>query len=354
MTQQYFQPDATIDGRYKIIEFHREGGMQQVYKAIDTRLNKIVAIKIPKNRSSMKRFSTSAVASARVNNPFVAKALDYIPQLATDIFVEEFIDGLSLDEYLNDYFFYFDPHIVTSFSLQLISGIAASHNAGVIHRDIKPANIMVLRNEGKFILKITDFGIAKLTESFFSVESITAPQTSSTILGAIPYMAPEVIHSPENASFASDIWSFGALLYHILFGKHPFGFGPSAVETILSGEKPSFEIPFSGKIQFESLFNQLISTINKCLSPDINQRPSALELKQELASFCFSDVPYKDDVLTSKGTYGNWGFTQEGFFVHPDSFWGKPEIFQTNTPLFFGTLENLNRAFPIIPLRQRL
>ena len=351
MNSHLLKPNQVIADRYIIEKYHGEGGMQQVYLAQDLTLNKTVALKIPKDKSGIKRFTQSAVASAKVNHPNVAKALDYIPSSSYEIYIEEFIEGYNLSTILVDYFYYFDPHLATRFALQISRGLAASHHAGVIHRDIKPANIMVSVDQDKMNFKITDFGIAKLVEEDFATAHRDSTKQSSTFLGAIPYMAPELIVSTDNASLKSDIWSFGALLYSVVFGRTPFGYGPAAVSGILSGNSPGFTFQFQLKRQFSYLANELTNVVRSCLIHDANSRPSADELVTIFNKICFRDLPYKSDFLLRAGQNGAWWHTQDNYFVHPESFWGDNSHIQMNMPLYLGIHDGFNRAYPIIPLK---
>lgn len=351
MSEHLLKSGQVVGARYAIERYHGEGGMQQVYLATDLTLNKTVAVKIPKEKSAIKRFAQSAIASAKVNHPNVAKALDYIPSDHYEIYVEEYIIGYSLDKILENFFFYFDPHLATRFASQISRGLAASHHVKVIHRDIKPANIMLSIDQDKMNFKITDFGIAKLVEEDFASSKGDTTRQSSTFLGAIPYMAPEIIESTSNVSLKSDIWSFGSLLYHVIFGKAPFGYGPKAISGILSGKVPSFDFTFQPKKQFVSLAKELTGVIQWCLAHNPDNRPSADELVSFFNIVCFRDVPYKSDFLGMKGQNGSWWHTQYNYFVHPDSFWGDNIHLQKNMPLYLGIHDSYNRAHPIIPLK---
>ena len=134
--------DDLIDNRYEILGFIGEGGMQQVYRALDLVLRREVALKVPKNSSAQKRFKRSAVVSAKVNHPNVAKTLDYIETDLSPYLIEEFISGKDLKEGLLQQLGIVDPYLTAKILHHLAKGVAASHNAGVIHRDLKPSNIM--------------------------------------------------------------------------------------------------------------------------------------------------------------------------------------------------------------------
>src|ERR1039458_6216122 len=141
--------------------------MQQVFKATDQTFDRPIVVKVPKNPSAEKRFARSARMSARVTHSNVAKTLDYFESDGRSHLVEEFIPGLDLRDLLDRKFNYLDPHLAAHVIHQLAKAVAASHHAGVLHRDLKPSNIMVSDDPSITVVKITDFGIAKMTEHEF-------------------------------------------------------------------------------------------------------------------------------------------------------------------------------------------
>jgi serine/threonine protein kinase len=153
-----------IRDRYKIIDNIGEGGMQFVYAARDRILKRKVALKTPKNDSAKKRFKRSAIVSARVNHPNVAKTLDYLEDNNRQYLIEELINGEDLDKAFLKKMKCLDPYLAARVFHYLAKGLAASHHAGVIHRDLKPTNIMVTDRFELTSIKITDFGIAKMAD----------------------------------------------------------------------------------------------------------------------------------------------------------------------------------------------
>src|SRR5262249_51624294 len=161
----------------------------------DLVFNRRVALKVPKNPSAEKRFARSARVSAKVIHSNVAATYDYFDFGPKSYLFEEFIDGQTLWDRLDVDFEMLDPHLAAHVIHPRAKGVAASHHAGVFHRDLKPSNIMVSRDPGLRSVKITDFGIAKMAEeeiadAFKDKESTTGSQT---VMGALPYMAPEMI-----------------------------------------------------------------------------------------------------------------------------------------------------------------
>lgn len=280
-----------IGERYRVVRFLGEGGMQEVYLARDLNLNRDVAVKTPKNTSADKRFQRSAVVSARVNHPNVAKTLDYVSDEDTQYLVEEFIDGLDIKRGILEPFCAIDPSLVAKIFHHMAKGLEASHRAGVVHRDLKPSNVMFAGGPEVHELKITDFGIAKMAEDEIDDaimggdESITA---SKTVMGALPYMAPELFRSQGGAGMASDVWSVGAMIYELLMGDPPYGRGRDAFMLMMQAPLPDRPIRFQQRVQFAPLVDDLADIVISCLNPDPSFRPTALELAARCADLCYT------------------------------------------------------------------
>ncbi|MEH8113493.1 serine/threonine-protein kinase [Aeromonas veronii] len=152
---------TVIANRYKILKYIGKGGMQDVYEALDLKLNLHLALKTPLPGLEGKRFLKSAKISARVNHHNVAKTFDYVEDNGHIYMAEEFVSGENLEQKLK-HFEYLDPHYGACILHNLAKGIMASHRAGVIHRDLKPSNVMVSSGVNISNLKITDFGIARI------------------------------------------------------------------------------------------------------------------------------------------------------------------------------------------------
>jgi eukaryotic-like serine/threonine-protein kinase len=285
-------PGDLVGGRYEVIEFIDEGGMQEVYRATDQLLGRTVALKAPKNASAKKRFQRSAVVSARINHPNVARTLDYFETPERAYLIEELIDRKDLGCVLANFFAFLDPYLAAMVFHHLARGIAASHHADVIHRDLKPNNVMIVGGEFFRGVKITDFGIAKMAQEEIDEaieggeESFTSSQTA---LGAIPYMAPEVIEG--NAQKASDIWSLGAMMYELLSGQKPFGTGYRAIPLILTGAPPPQPALIRSRPQFRPLGMTLFNSVLGCLCRDPATRPSADQVVAECEKLCYSLQP---------------------------------------------------------------
>lgn len=319
-----------VGNRYEIIGYIGAGGMQHVYKARDTILNRLIALKTPIDSSTAKRFLQSAKLSAKVNHPNVAKTLDYIETNGKQYLIEELIDGDDLDSTLLKKIHNLDPYLVARIFHNLAKGIAASHHANVIHRDLKPTNIMV---GGKFpfdVIKITDFGIATMAQEKIIEEAEKDDLTNSnskTVVGALPYMAPEAITDPRNVSNKVDIWSLGAMTFELLTGSKPFGSGLPAVHKILNKEKPVFPKSITAKPQFRPLASQLIEIINDCFNSDPAERPTADQVVGRCSSLCYSTTERHTGVLKEMRNGWTGWITHEGngsdVFFHTDSVYGQ-------------------------------
>lgn len=341
MNETTYKAGDVILDRYIIQGFHAAGGMQEVYIASDKILNRTVALKTPKNNAAAKRFKSSAAMAARISHPFVAKAFDYFETDARAHITEEWIEGCNLDKFLEAVPI-LDPHLATQFAHQLAKGIAASHHVGVIHRDMKPSNVMLMGKAGQFELKITDFGIAKLTEEELerAHKSEDTIGSSSTMAGALPYMSPEVIESPKNAGKPSDIWALGAIIFKMLSSKAPFGTGLKAIPLIVAGNLPEKPKLAEGLLQFSGLFNELWEIISPCFKSSPTARPTADVLVDQLSSLCYSSFPR---MIGSIQTYrhseqGDYGFIKSIYgevFFHHDSYYG--EKIAASTPVMFAS-----------------
>src|ERR1022692_4947302 len=210
-------------GPYEIVAPIGAGGMGEVYRAHDSRLNRDVAIKVS-NAQFTERFIREARAIAALNHTNICHLYDVGP----DYLVMEYVEGQDLRGPM-------DFEDALPVIQQLIDGIEAAHEKNIIHRDLKPANIKITP-EG--VVKILDFGLAKAMEPPSS--SGTNPDNSptltmgatavGTILGTAAYMAPEQAKGKQ-ADKRSDIWSFGVILYEVLTGKKLFP-GETAVEIL--------------------------------------------------------------------------------------------------------------------------
>lgn len=357
MTTHIHKPGDQLIGRYEIRSYIAEGGMQQVYLAADHALNRQVALKVPKTESAIKRFARSAIVSAKVVHPNVAATLDYFEVDSRSYLIEELISGTPLSIRLASEFLYLDPHLAAHVIHHIAKGVAASHHVGVFHRDLKPSNIMVSSDPALTAIKITDFGIAKmaeeeLAEAFRDEESTTGSQTA---MGALPYMAPEMIRDQKSAGLPADIWAVGAILYQFISGNLPFGRGLGATPRILEATLPPMPALFLTSPQFKPLTEDLWSIVSLCMRKEPAERPEADQLVKLCAKLCYSDAVRRTGTIAT-WKYSSWGFIAaddgEEVFFHGENYYAseRPKLgARVNFADFPGSPRN--RAFPVIPLR---
>lgn len=350
-------PGEVIGERYQIERYIDEGGMQFVYAAKDMLSSRIVALKTPKNKSAIKRFRRSAVVAAKVNHPNVAKTLDYIKQGDSRYLVEELIVGADLSKALLRKTAFLDPYLSAKVFHHMAKGLAAAHHAGVIHRDLKPTNVMVVGGYSLSELKITDFGIAKMAEEELAEAAEGGDHTlttSQTAVGALPYMAPEAIDTPKHVTRAADIWSLGAMIFHLITGQLPFGSGLKAVQKILAAERPEVPQFVLSSPQFAPLAGELLDMSFACLQKDPTKRPTADDLVNRCGLLCYTVTPRVEGVIR-RVDYGSYGFinTESGdVFFHMESVFGPPPKPTEGDQVVFSAYAGGGspRAYPVLKL----
>lgn len=222
-------------GRYEIRSQLGAGGMGEVYLAVDTDLDRTVAIKIlpealASDQQRLQRFIQEAKAASALNHPHILTIYEIGAAGASRFIATEFIDGETLRQRISAGIKLLE---ILEISIQAGSALAAAHAAGIIHRDIKPDNIMV-RRDG--YVKLLDFGLAKLTEPRDSITDTEAPTRTrfntgaGTVLGTTNYMSPEQAKG-KTVDARTDLWSLGAVLYEMVTGHMPFA-GETPNETI--------------------------------------------------------------------------------------------------------------------------
>lgn len=353
--------DLLID-RYEIQGEIGQGGMQQVYSAVDNSLNRRVAIKVPINASAQKRFERSARLSAAIVHPNIAKTLDYSSANGAEFLVEELIPGRNLQQRIDDDFGSLDPHITAHVTHHLIKAVAAMNERGIIHRDLKPSNIMVSDDMGMLNVKVTDFGVATMADMEINeavkggLGSIAA---SKTVVGALAFMAPELIKKNEGSVDRGkcDVWSIGAMLHYFLFGEYPFGNELAAIQNILNGHLPDrSQRVTQTKIQFSALVSALWEISKKCLTASVDDRPSAKEVVELFSKVTYAVAPRFAGRITHimPGSY-ECGFitadTGEEVFFHFDSYFGGRPTADTRVTFSLFPGHPKRRAFPVAPCK---
>lgn len=214
-----------LDGRYEIHELIGIGGMANVYRCTDTLDDREVAIKILKdeylnNEEFIRRFKNESKAIAMLSHPNIVKVYDVSFGDMIQYIVMEYIDGITLKEYI-DRQGIIEWKDVIHLTTQVLKALQHAHECGIVHRDIKPQNIMLLQDG---TIKVTDFGIARFSDK------ATRTMTDQAI-GSVHYIAPEQARG-DVTDGKSDIYSVGVMLYEMLTGRLPFD-GESAVSVAL-------------------------------------------------------------------------------------------------------------------------
>ena len=212
-------------GPYEVQSPVGVGGMGEVYRALDTRLGRAVALKVlpgsfASDADRLHRFEQEACAVAALNHSNILAVFDIGQQEGSPFLVSEFLEGESLSEILDRG--PFAQRKTTEYGVQIAHGLAAAHEKGIVHRDLKPGNIFVTK-DGQ--IKILNFGLAKVMQSSGNTQDgatlatlATAATAAGVALGTPGYMAPEQVRG-HAADARTDIFAFGAVLYEMLSGQ---------------------------------------------------------------------------------------------------------------------------------------
>lgn len=326
MSSHQLSSGSVLVDRYKILHFLAAGGMQEVYVCLDVALDRQVVLKTPKQGIQDRRFKRGAEMGARINHPNVAATFDYFEDNSMTFMIEEHIDGQDLGEILSSVFFFMDPSLAAHVIHHIARALHEAHRAGICHRDLKPSNIMTSSNAGLDVIKLTDFGIAKLAENEianeienFNKDSSTLT-SSNTLLGAVPYMAPECWRNWTDAGQPMDVWALGCIGYQLLTGELPFGSGRNAIANVVRAEH--FGVKLNKPTWFEKhpntkqLEQELWSIIEACIQPDPTLRPTTEEIIMKCDNLCYSSIARQiGSVETFPLRYSSGGTANGGFVV---------------------------------------
>jgi len=273
--------------QYQFLEKLGAGGMGEVFKARDTRLNRFVAIKVlaagmSTDPESRRRFVHEAQAASALNHPNIITIYDIVTEGDTQYMVMEFVAGKTLLELIPKDGLRLPQAI--PYAAQMAEALSAAHAAGIIHRDLKPANVMVT---GNGLVKLLDFGLAKIIDPAVvddtanTATRINAPLTiQGTMMGTVNYMSPEQAEG-KKLDARSDIFSFGAVLYEMLTGRCAFrgGSALSTLSAVLRDDvQPIAEV--TPDVPFD--LNRIVET---CVRKDPDQRfQSMREVQTALAA----------------------------------------------------------------------
>ena len=240
LANHHLDPGEMV-AHYRIQADLGKGGMGEVYLAEDTRLNRKVALKLlpphfTVNPDRVRRFEREARAASALSHPNIVTIYEIGQSNATHFIATEFVDGKTLRQLINEKQFTLSETL--NVSIQVADALSGAHAAGIVHRDIKPENIMI-RRDG--LLKILDFGLAKLTEQQAPDSDLETPtllqSTPGLVMGTVQYMSPEQARG-KTVGVGTDIWSLGIVMYELLAGHVPFtGETPSHVMVSLMESK---------------------------------------------------------------------------------------------------------------------
>jgi len=273
-----------IGGKYRIVRLIGDGGMGTVYEAHHEFLETSVALKflhseLAKRAGLGSRFLQEARVSARIRSPHVAHVTD-VDQTAdgAPYLVMELLHGEPLQQAM-DRHGKLPPEQAVNFALQILSGLESAHAIGVVHRDLKPDNVFIVPTTSGPLLKLIDFGIAKLRASTEFQKGLTR---AGVIMGTPEYMAPEQLFAAENVDHRADLYSLGVILFEMLAGRRPAD--GDDVEAIVAAV-------VSGNVRHladvePGLAPGLVAVVERALRPDREARfGSALEMRSALAPF---------------------------------------------------------------------
>ena len=285
-TQTAVLCDSLIGGRYQIIESIGQGGMAQVYLAIDQKTGENVAIKVMHDDLAndpvlIKCFEAEARVTSSLNHPNIVRVVGFGQDHERRYIVQEYVEGGSLKELINKGGA-IPWQTAVLMAIQIARALEYAHEKGIVHSDIKPHNILITQEQ---LAKVTDFGIAQTMTS----NAIT--MTSGISFGSVHYASPEQIRG-SIMSEKSDIYSLGILIYEMVTGRVPFDCDTSVAIAI----KHLQELPPSSSLIIRTIPHGLDQIIMKCIqkSPE-NRYQNARELVDELDAI----------LIDPNGDYGN-------------------------------------------------
>lgn len=275
-----------VRGKYRVQRLIGDGGMGSVFEARHEALGTDVALKflhtdLARRPGLAARFAREARVAAAIQSPHVTRVNDVdTTEDGTPFIVMELLQGQSLAAVLSK-----EPQgrltvdEAVDFGLQILSGLEAAHARGIVHRDLKPDNVFVTPSPGGPVIKLFDFGIAKIRESKEFSRGLTH---AGILMGTPEYMAPEQLYSAAGVDHRADLYSFGVMLFEMLSGRLPAE-GESAAAIVSQVQQGT-------ATRLESLVpdlpGELLSLVQRALVPDPEQRfDSAYAMRQALARF---------------------------------------------------------------------
>ncbi len=266
------RPGTRLD-RYEVVAYLASGGMGDIYEARDTRLGRVVAIKVLPGLATdprRRRFEHEARAASALNHPHICTLHDIGADGDVHFLVMERLDGHTLSERLRN-----GPLPLAQalhYAAQIAAALGAAHAHGIVHRDLKPGNIMLTSTGAKLL----DFGLAKLKPAGVGTASdargVDRDQTTTpgVVLGTLPYMAPEQLAGKETDA-RTDLFAFGCVLYEMLAGRRPFvGDSDAAIIAAITLSQP----PQVSSLQ-PGTPPAVDRLLERCLEKDAHDRPES-------------------------------------------------------------------------------
>jgi len=275
-----------IDGKYRIVRVLGEGGMARLYEAEHLRIDARYAVKVihddlSRDPDLLARFEREARAAGRIHSEHVVRLVDVLrTQDNRPCLVTELLDGEDLQAML-DRVKKLSVDQAIPIARQICRAVAAAHAVGVVHRDLKPSNVFLCKNAGELLVKVFDFGVAKLEDD----DKLTR---TDAVMGTAAYMAPEQARSATSAGPLSDVYSTSAVLYHMLTGEPPYGNVPafSRLALVLHEE------PARPRALEPAIPDGIEAVIQHAMARDRAARvQSAIDLEAQLAAFDRSPAP---------------------------------------------------------------
>jgi eukaryotic-like serine/threonine-protein kinase len=259
-------------GRFRILDFIAAGGMGEVYRAEDTKLERTVALKflpreMAQDRRSLERLGREAKAASRLNHPNICTIYDFGEDARRAFISMEYLDGETLSARIRRGALGVGE--VIEIAQEIAEALSCAHGKGIVHRDLKPGNVMLTATGAKLL----DFGLAKYEPTTkVSDETVTVLTKEGRVVGTLAYMSPEQLQGAE-VDARGDIFAFGAVLYEMLTGKQAFA-GKSRTDTMAAVERDE---PHPIREVAKNVPERLERIIGKCLQKRADERYGTVE-----------------------------------------------------------------------------
>jgi eukaryotic-like serine/threonine-protein kinase len=286
---------VVIGAKYHVVQLVGQGGMGAVYDAVNAKTGRRVALKLIKEHgiaagsSSLTRFAREVKAAGAIDSLYVVQVLDAGEDEASGMpyLVMEYLQGEDLRAVLARG--PLSPDRAVAIAIQVCRGLVKAHAADIVHRDLKPANLFLAEVDGgKRIVKILDFGIAKLLHEEAGSVELTS---TGDVVGSPPYMSPEQLASPRDVDYRSDLWSLGVVLYEMLSGAVPTaGISPIGARAyaICNSPAPPLAVPAATP--------ELLALVHRALALDPKARFASAEEMLDALSALHPSALERDEI----------------------------------------------------------